>query len=322
MLSRVPRLPRTWLVALAALLGSSPVGAQPRPPAEAPRANVPTDSYVVALVARTGELLWENRSFAITRASFEMYPDRLIVDSLRWSPEGEIKIRAGVRPSTGTFVDPAGEKLGAPLAVSRTLGPRLVHFTNGWRVSGFDRGFDKTFRFVDSRGNRVWNLHTGSYPDEPVSFRNIIIWNEGRYSGSALVHAQRVGMEDRLWSLDLLTVLEGEALGDLQLHRLGDDVFAQTEAHLAKIEPASGKVTHTWDFRARLGEHTNPGIAGVGSVSRDDSTLVVAFARQGLAIDRNSRELLWHMAPGTLPGSSTVLVYRGVVYLVRGREED
>lgn len=294
-----------------------------------------TDNHIVALDARTGELIWEHVPDTLSDAHFEMHTAGLVA-----FPHYD-----GSDRSSPVFFDPAtGTALAAfPIEAEASLDRSMVFWPippvrldNGWQLEGFDPGNTKNMNFyaeVDGERRLRWSLRHRDWQHWVASSGNMLFYSKSYLSDNGRICAHRAGDDLPSWVVDLDKIVPGQGT---KLHRpiyrvIDGELVVVAQHHLFGFAPETGRLLWRYDLAEELGVQgkkserdtdVHPdffgGALSLGVVSREGDLLVVSYELKLLVIDLEEQEVLWHMTPATFPHCPFPLIHGGRIFTTAG----
>lgn len=320
------------LLAAAALFGAN------SSPSTAPSVDSfepKTDNRIVALDARTGELIWEHVPDTLSDAHFEMHAGGLVAFPHYDGTDRTTPLYFD--PATGAALEPFAIEEGAHLDRSMVFWPLPpVKFDNGWSLEGFDPGNTKDMNFyaeVDGERRLRWSLRHRDWQHWVASSGNMLFYSKSYLSDNGRICAHRVGEDLPSWVVDLDKIVPGQKT---KLHRpiydvIDGELIVVAQHHVFAFEPESGRLLWRFDLAEELGVEgktsdwdtgVNPeffgGALSLGVVAREGDLLVVSYELKTLVLDLEEQEVLWHMTPATFPHCPFPLIHGGRVFTTAG----
>jgi outer membrane protein assembly factor BamB len=283
----------------------------------APRA----DLEIVALDDATGALRWAHTGTALGNAHFELYPKLLV--AYPHYDQHDHSSPIFLDPATGKTTPDSRAQTSVLVARSWSQWPDApVVLANGWELTGFRQGDTKDLTF-EHEGAVMWTVHPLEYPEHVLAFKNLALYAYGYLTNQAMIFAQEAGAAKPAWKIDFNAVLKPPTRASrVAMQLLDGTLFAQVDAHVFAIAPATGKIAWSTDVAAAAGLHYTPDLFGGASdcavFARDKNVLVVSYENRVLALSATSGKLLWSLPPDTFPHTAFPLARDGIVYLIAG----
>lgn len=288
-----------------------------QPPAALGSREATTDNRIAALDARTGQVIWIYTLEELNYAHFELHEETLVVFP---NYEGNDRSDAFYLETLNGEPTSAPPQGSTPLTKSDTFQPLPeIRLSNGWELFGFNSGYDRSLNFMDPTGNGIaWSIQTSGYPTQIAAYEDTVFWAFSFYVDEAVLYAYRAGESQSLWTFDVNSQVSAQPpLNRPFPHVMEDDLFLGANEHIFELDPRTGQVRHHWDLVNLLGLPFEPnfydGGLNLAVFARDDRTMVVSYEARLVAIDRESRDVLWSVHPST--GSTPFpIVHENQVY--------
>lgn len=282
-----------------------------------------SDNRIICVDLQTGALVWEHVPKKLSDAHFEWYIDGVIAYPHYSGDDRSNPIF--LNAMSGKPIESFERDHKRLITKSAVFSPSPdIELDNGWRLTGFSPGNNKTLEFRDAGDKEQWRIPTDGYPHQVRAWGNFVFYAFSYLSDEGILYAYRAGEETPAWTLDLNAIVKDrpKPLTRMIFQIIDDRIYLESNEHIFCIQPDNGKLFWHRDLAEDLDLKFNPNFYGgalnLAVFAKSDNVLIISFERRVVALNVDSGKCLWHLQPDTFPHCPFPVVRDSHVVLTAG----